>query len=69
MASAVGKIQGMIGSEEVFSRSIHLPMTLDGQSGGSGVVQNFVFNQPINSPYEIARACRLAERRGLAAIV
>ena len=50
-------------------RQIHLPMTLDGQSGGSGVVQNFVFNQPINSPYEIARACRLAERRGLAAIV
>lgn len=33
------------------------------------VVQNFNFYEPVDSPYEVARAARLAERRGLAAVV
>ena len=33
------------------------------------VTQNFNFYQPVDSPYEVARATRLAERQGLAAVV
>lgn len=42
------------------------------RSGGeraTQVVQNFNFYEPVDSPYEVARAARLAERRGLAAVV
>ena len=39
----------------------------DGSGPGGGVSQTFVFNQPIDSPDEVARQLRLAERHGLAA--
>lgn len=35
--------------------------------GASGIVQNFTFNHPVETPYEFARAVRLRERAGLAA--
>ena len=34
---------------------------------GGGIVQNFTFNHPVETPYEFARAIRLRERAGLAA--
>lgn len=35
--------------------------------GRGGVTQNFTFNQPVESPDEVARSVRMAERYGLAA--
>ena len=37
--------------------------------GDRSVSQTFVFNQPVNSPYEVARAVRLSARYGIAASV